>query len=256
MSASYEHLLQQSPPALQQDASSIWGARCMVGRVVLISALMDPLAAQRAISSIATEWVINELFQSQEARGPRGQEEEASAPHFESLKRPGGHVARGLTKLCVQPFLPTAHMLKRQLQWWRKVMTKSLACLSTRLTYTLSWGLSGLWWGHIYWNRDHLPIRILSSAMIIMVIIIFTTTMISSVRQRVPEWELRNPEPVLWWWAGASLQQIQLISASSHWCEFWRVSTWNTTFEGMTASKHKIFSIMSWMSRILTALCS
>ena len=69
MSASYEHLLQQSPPALQQDASSIWGARCMVGRVVLISALMDPLAAQRAISSIATEWVISALFQSREARG-------------------------------------------------------------------------------------------------------------------------------------------------------------------------------------------
>ena len=58
---------------------------------------------------------------------------------------------------------------------------------------------------------------------------------------------------------GASLQQIQLINASSHcdhWCEFWRVSTWSTTYEGMTASKHKIFSIMSWMSRILTALCS
>ena len=69
MSASYEHLLQQSPPALQQDASSIWGARCMVGRVVLISALMDPLAAQRAISSIATEWAISALFQSKEARG-------------------------------------------------------------------------------------------------------------------------------------------------------------------------------------------
>ena len=234
----------------------------MVGRVVLISALMDPLAAQRAISSIATEWAISALFQSKEARGlarglARGRG--VSAPRFESLKRPGGHVARGLTQLCVQPFLPTAHMLKRQLQWWRKVMTKSLACLSTRLTYTLSWGLSGLWWGHIYWNRDHLPIRILSSAMIIMVIIIFTTTMISSVRQRVPEWELRNPEPVLWWWAGASLQQIQLINASSycdHLCDFWRVSTWNTTYEGITASKDKIFSIMSWMSRILTALCS
>ena len=84
----------------------------MVGRVVLISALMDPLA----LSSIATEGVISALFQSKEARGPRGQEEEASAPHFESLKRPGGHVARGLTKLCVQPFLPAVHMLKRQLQ--------------------------------------------------------------------------------------------------------------------------------------------
>ena len=87
-------------------------------------------------------------------------------------------------------------------------------------------------------TETHLEIPILSTAMIVMMIIIFTTTMISSVRQRVPEWKLRNPKPVLWWWAGgASLHQIQLIDASSH-CDFWCVWTWNTTYEGMIASKH------------------
>ena len=45
----------------------------------------------------------------QEALLEASQEEEASAPDFESLKRPGGHVARGLTNLCGQPFMPAAH---------------------------------------------------------------------------------------------------------------------------------------------------
>ena len=49
----------------------------------------------------------------QEAFLEASQEEEASAPHFESLKRPGGHVARGLTKLGVQLFWPAAHICSK-----------------------------------------------------------------------------------------------------------------------------------------------
>ena len=97
-------------------------------------------------------------FSKEKARGlARGQE--ASAALFVSLKRPGGHVARGLTKLCVRPFLPAAPRLKRAIAMMMKSehdypnygdndYIEPIACLSTRLTYSLSWVLevlSGPW---------------------------------------------------------------------------------------------------------------
>ena len=102
--------------------------RCKVhggqgGTQLLISALLDPLAAQRAISSIATEWVISALFQSQEARGlPRGLARGRGV--CAALWKPqeaGRPCCKGPHQVMCAAFYASCSK-GNCMQWWRKVM--------------------------------------------------------------------------------------------------------------------------------------
>ena len=174
---------------------------CMVGRVALISALMDPLAAQRAISSIAIEWVISVLFQSKEARGlarglARGRgvctslwkPQEAGRP---CCKGPHQVMCAAFYASCLYAQKAIAVMAKSDdNDNYRHNVISSHLLVWALVWLTLSPGSLRYFLapGEITsteTTETHLEIPILSSAMITMMIIIFTTTMISSVRQRV-----------------------------------------------------------------------